>query len=55
MTVRVRHALVVEDAQDVGVCVAVVDDERAVQLLGQPDVVAERLLLRGPAVRPVRK
>ncbi len=46
-----RNAFVIEHAQDVGMRVAVVDDERAVQLLGQPDVIAERLLLRGPAVR----
>lgn len=45
------HPFVIENPQDVGVGVAVVDDERAIQLLREPDVIAERLLLRSPAIR----
>ena len=45
-----RRALLVEHPQDVVVGVAVVDDQRLVEPLGQVDVRAERLVLRGPAV-----
>ena len=44
------RALRVDDAQHVVVGVAVVDDERLVEALGQVDVTPEALLLRRPAV-----
>lgn len=46
-----RHAFVIENPQHIGMGVAVVDDKRAFQLLREPDVIAERLLLRSPAIR----
>ncbi len=45
----VRRALLVQDGQDVGVGVAVVDDQGLAAALGDLDVSAERGLLRGPA------
>lgn len=45
-----RDSFLVENPQDVGMGVAVVDDECAIQRLRKPDVIAEGLLLRGPAI-----